>query len=587
MLATTSRPSKPRSTLPGSFRDALSRWNERPRTRDAGGSVMRRRNAAAYLDGPRMRAAAVRLCRARRRFRRALLTNDPVLRDVVAMLREVEAGTRPLVRVLDVAPADSGRRARLRRLLTAHLATLDALLEANQVALVAYRGQRRDHAERRAIRRQISGRRRRAARLIEELAVREPCLREPFRRMLAVARRAARFQAAWAAADDDASRDAARRALRALASGAGESPARLRRHIATLRAAEAEYRAAKYAVCEFHMRLPAWLARRVYSGDSAEDLTQEGILALLHAAERYDVKRGARFITYATYWVCQAMQRAHEREYQAVRVPLHRIDESRELERLIDRLRQELGGEPSLADIAEAARLPLDEADERMRTLSQFTERISLDDAGERRHIVELKRLVSPPASQPLEDQEECDKLQLRLRRILATIDPQLREIVARRFGLADGRRQTLAEIGKNYGLSRERVRQLENKALCKLKHAFGAMELPHAMPEKRKPAPTENPPAAVVKRLAQFYDRAGYLRWPDGQRLDKDGPQVYKKGAELRLVADSKPELAEIRRLLKAAGFKLARPFSKGRQYRQPLYGAEQVIRFLRLIDG
>jgi hypothetical protein len=96
-----------------------------------------------------------------------------------------------------------------------------------------------------------------------------------------------------------------------------------------------------------------------------------------------------------------------------------------------------------------------------------------------------------------------------------------------------------------------------------------------------------KRPPAAVVRRLAQFFQRNGYVRWQDEQRLTEEGWQVYKKGHEIRLVADSMEELATIRGLLEQAGFKPGEPFIKGRQYRQPLYGKRAVSRFLELVEG
>ena len=92
-------------------------------------------------------------------------------------------------------------------------------------------------------------------------------------------------------------------------------------------------------------------------------------------------------------------------------------------------------------------------------------------------------------------------------------------------------------------------------------------------------------PPAAVIRQLARFFHRNGYVRWQDEVRLTEEGYQVYKKGNELRLVADSTEELAVIRELLERAGFTPGRAFAKGRQYRQPVYGKRAVIRFLELI--
>ena len=102
---------------------------------------------------------------------------------------------------------------------------------------------------------------------------------------------------------------------------------------------------------------------------------------------------------------------------------------------------------------------------------------------------------------------------------------------------------------------------------------------------ERAKARLPRRPRAAVVARLTLLFRRNGYVRWQDEERLTGEGGQVYKKGNEVRLVADSAKELAEVRRLLVAAGFKPGRPFVKGRQYRQPVYGKLAVARFLELV--
>lgn len=97
---------------------------------------------------------------------------------------------------------------------------------------------------------------------------------------------------------------------------------------------------------------------------------------------------------------------------------------------------------------------------------------------------------------------------------------------------------------------------------------------------------PVRRPPKDVARQLAQFFLRKGYVRRQSKQRYAKEGPKQYKKGEEIRLIADSKRELALIRRLLRQAGFKAGRPFPKGNKYRQPIYGKQAVARFLQMVD-
>ncbi len=233
---------------------------------------------------------------------------------------------------------------------------------------------------------------------------------------------------------------------------------------------------ARRRLVEANLRLVIAIARRyVNSGVPLIDLIQEGNLGLMRAAEKFDYRRGTHFGTYATWWIRQAVSRAAGEQSRLIHLPEHVATRLRKVRRVAAQLSQENGADPLPEQIAEAAGMPVEEVDDLLHVTEQP---VSLDAPADVDNRYSLADTLEDRSSQAPADIASRHMVGEELHRALSTLTARERAVITLRYGIGDGRSRTLLEVGRELGISRERVRQLEMVALMKLRHASTSQKL-------------------------------------------------------------------------------------------------------------
>jgi RNA polymerase primary sigma factor len=234
--------------------------------------------------------------------------------------------------------------------------------------------------------------------------------------------------------------------------------------------------AARAALTDANLRLVVSVARRYTNrGVPLIDLIQEGNLGLLRAVEKFDWRRGFKFSTYATWWIRQAVSRAIADDARTIRIPVHLYDVVNRMSRVSSQLHQELGREPTDEELGAALQM----SPERVRELNQVLPLpVSLDGFVGDDQETRLSDIVADENATNLDWAAEQRLLADRIRETLQTLTPRERRVIERRFGLGDDKDESLTAIGREIGVTRERIRQIETTALRKLRHPSRAKRL-------------------------------------------------------------------------------------------------------------
>lgn len=255
-----------------------------------------------------------------------------------------------------------------------------------------------------------------------------------------------------------------------------EEKAEIKEEIKTLQRDVDKGADAKKRLAEANLRLVVSIAKRyVGRGMLFLDLIQEGNLGLIKAVEKFDYKKGYKFSTYATWWIRQAITRAIADQARTIRIPVHMVETINKLIRVSRQLLQELGREPSPEEIAKEMSMPV----ERVREILKISqEPVSLETPIGEEEDSHLGDFIKDDNVPVPADAAAFTLLKEQLEEVLGTLTEREQKVLTLRFGLEDGRARTLEEVGKEFNVTRERIRQIEAKALRKLRHPSRSRKL-------------------------------------------------------------------------------------------------------------
>jgi len=419
----------------------------------------------------------------RARFRHKVLECDYVMQTAVKVLRRVQDGELPFDRTVQVSVTDQLEKHQILGRLPHNLRTLETLLKRNLRDYNIVTSKSRDSAQRRAAWRRLGRRRRRAVHLVEELGLRTQRIEPMIKTLEEFSRRVDELRERIRQSNADPlnktrgkQREPWVTEYRNILRATQESPTSLRKRVAYLKQIYAQYQEAKRGLSEGNLRLVVSIAKKYRNrGLSFLDLIQEGNAGLMRAVDKFEYRRGFKFCTYATWWIRQAITRAVADQSRTIRIPVHMVETMSRVRNVSRKLLQKLGREPTIEETAKASDTCVEEA-RRVLAMSRYP--ISLDRPvgnSEDSHFGDL--LPDGGARSPAIGAAQ-GMLRSRIAKVLKTLSYREREIIKLRYGLGDGYSYTLEEVGHIFKVTRERIRQIEAKAVRKLQQPSRSQEL-------------------------------------------------------------------------------------------------------------
>ena len=416
----------------------------------------------------------------RKRFRQKVMETDVALSEAVRVLEAVQDGKLPFDRTLKITKnVDVGKDEVLRRL-PGNLETVRKMLQRNRADFERLRGDGLSVEERKQLMRTIRSRRKKGVSLMEELNLRTtrvmPLMKqveELCNQMMALRNEVDLLQARGS--NNGALAELTQR-LVDLEAKVLEGPMQLRRKIDVMKERFKDYETAKRQFSSGNLRLVVSIAKKYRNrGLNFLDLIQEGNTGLMRAVDMYEYRRGYKFSTYATWWIRQAITRSIADQARTIRIPVHMIEMMSKIRNVSKKLVQEMGREPTTEEIAEEARLSLEET---RGVLNMARHPISLDrPVGESEDSYFGDFIEDEGAESPVTAVTQ-EMLKEKIDEVLNTLTYREREIIKLRYGIGDGYTYTLEEVGRIFKVTRERVRQIEAKAVRKLQHPIRSRKL-------------------------------------------------------------------------------------------------------------
>ncbi|MFN0053636.1 MAG: sigma-70 family RNA polymerase sigma factor [Planctomycetales bacterium] len=416
----------------------------------------------------------------RKRFRRALMECHFSMTNALETLEKVFAGELPFERTLRTSETENVRKEQILGRMPHNIPTIKRLLELNVADFKRIIDPSVHQPERQAILKELTDRRRKTATLFEELSLRTQRLQPIMKRLYQVSRRMDELE--QQIKDLRRSRrnvdelHRLERELQEMQFMTHETPETLRQRVRNIQQRFAVWTEAKQELSGGNLRLVVSIAKKYRNrGLSFLDLIQEGNAGLMRGVEKYEYRRGYKFSTYATWWIRQAITRAVADHARTIRIPVHMFQSISTLKAKSEELRQKKGREPTMEELSKAVGLSLEETQRIMKT---WKHPISLDTPVGESEDSSFGDFLEDSCEHTPSESAMHKLLKDKINHVLKSLTYREREIIKLRYGLGDGYSYTLEETGRIFKVTRERIRQIESKALRKLQHHTRASHL-------------------------------------------------------------------------------------------------------------